>query len=231
MKNFFIFSCDKYKGFTLMELLIAVLIFSIVILTLFSSFDTFIISSTDIKAKLEKSDKIQTLFKRVSLDLEALYISQPPFYKKPSFNSESDLFRLVGNQENIGQIMASFIVFASSAHAITSADNKKGIARISYYLKENKNNLYDLYRSDSLFIENKEIRSCFDLILCKDISGFKIVYKNEQNEEFEYWDSETKEFGYTFPSSIEINISFGKKEKRQVFGTLFPIVTKRDEIE
>jgi len=60
------------KGFTLLEILVAVLIFAIVIATLFSSFKAFIISSEGVKEDLLRTEKIATVYKRISLDLESI---------------------------------------------------------------------------------------------------------------------------------------------------------------
>ncbi len=229
----------KDKGFTLIELLIAILIFSIIMGTLFSSFQAFLISSEKVKQDLSQSEKIKNVLHRIRLDLESIYIAQPPEYKKPAFNTEPDPYRFIGEIENMGSISASSMIFASSAHAVIGADKREGIARISYYLKENQNNGYDLYRSDSLLPFYEEPDTCFDFIVCKDIVAFEISYQDGNNDSYTYWDSDSREFHYTFPESIFLKIVFAAKENTQdsttgsttgsttAFTTAFDLISQR----
>lgn len=71
------------RGFTLVEILIVILIFSVVIATLFSSFKAFLLSSENVKEVVAHSEKITNIFKRINLDFESIFILQPPRYKKP----------------------------------------------------------------------------------------------------------------------------------------------------
>ena len=219
------------RGFTLVEILIAILIFSVVISTLFSSFRAFIISSENIKEVVAHSEKIQNLFKRISLDLDSIFVLQPPRYKKPQFNSDPDLYRFVGNEDTLGQQTVSTLVFPSFAHAQFGGDQRAGVARIVYYLKENKDNGYDLYRADALPPFPEELESCFDPVLIKDISGFEVIYKDFNGDEYKYWDSEDEEFNYTFPSSIHLKVAFGSGEMQQVLETSIHLISGREPIE
>ncbi len=219
------------KGFTLVEILIAILIFSVVISTLFSSFKAFIISSENVKEVVAHSEKIRNVFKRISLDLESIYVLQPPRYKKPEFDSDPDPYRFEGKEENLGQSVVSTLVFPSFAHAGFGSDQRIGVARIVYYLKENKNNLYDLFRADALQPFPEELESCLDPVLCRDISGFEVAYKDVNGDEYKVWDSEDQEFKYAFPASIDFKITFGAGEQSQVFEISTSLVSGRQPIE
>lgn len=214
-----------------MEILVSVLIFSIIALILFSSFKAFIISSESIKEDVTHSEKIKNVFKRINRDLESLVVLQPPRYKKPEFNSEPDPYRLIGEEVSVGQNMVSSMIFTSLAHAMLGTDNRAGVARIAYYLKENENNTYDLYRADSLPPFPEEVTSCSDPILCNDISGFEVVYTDFKGDEHRYWDSDAQEFKHTFPASIHLKIVFGSGERQQTFETAMGIVSGRAPIE
>jgi len=222
---------DKCKGFTLIEVLIATMIFSIIIIALFSSINSFVISSQTVKENIAHIEKIRDVIKRITRDIEALYVLQPPRYKKPEFNSEPDPYRLTGEEVIMGQSVVSTISFASLAHTISGDDQRLGVARIVYYLKENENNLYDLYRSDSLPPFPKEQKLCSDPVLCRNISEFKIVYRNFKGDEYSFWDSDEQEFQFTFPASIDLKITFGSEEKSKVFETSFAMIAGREPIE
>jgi general secretion pathway protein J len=222
---------NRCKGFTLVEVLVSVLIFSIIILTLFSSFKAFIISSEYVKDEVTYNEKIRNIFKRINMDLESLVVLQTPRYEKPEFNSDPDPYRLVGKEETMGQDIVSSIVFPSLAHAVLGVDQRAGVARIAYYLRENENNTYDLYRADSLPPFPEEPGSCSDPILCQDISGFEIVYMDFNGDEHSSWDSDSQEFKYTFPVSIDFKIVLGSGKRQQVFETSIGLISGRAPIE
>lgn len=206
---------NNCKGFTLVEILIAVLIFSIIIFTLFSSFKAFIVSSEAIKKEVAHSEKIRTIFKRISMDLESIFVLQPPRYKKPEF--DPDPYRFIGKEVTVGQRVVSSMAFTSCAHAKPGADQREGVARIAYYLKENEKNKYDLYRTDSLPPFPEEMASCSDPVLCRDISGFEIVYKDVNKNEYRDWDSDAEEFNYMFPASIDFKITLDSGKRQRAF--------------
>ncbi len=214
-----------------MEVLVSILIFSIVIFTLFSSFKAFIISSENLKDEIKYSEKIRNVMKRINMDFESLYVLQAPRYKKPEFNSDPDPYRLIGKETTMGQDSFSSIEFTSLAHAMIGLEQRPGIARIAYYAKENENNTFDLYRADSLRPFPEELGSCFDPILCRNISRFKILYTDFIGDEYNYWDSDAKEFAYTFPASIDLKIVLGSGENQQAFEISIGLVSGRASIE
>jgi general secretion pathway protein J len=219
------------QGFTLLEILIAISIFAVVMATLFSSFKAFIVSSEGIKKSVLQIATITNVYKRISLDLESIFVLQKPRYKKPGFDSEPDLYSFTGSEENIGQKTCSFIVFSSLAHAKFGDDQRSGVAKIAYYVRENENKGLDLCRADILPPFPDSIKSCTDPILYKDISGFEVVYKDFSGDEFRYWDSEAREFNYTFPSTVDLKLIFGAGDKQQVYLMSFDIIPQRLPIE
>lgn len=220
-----------YRGFTLIEILIAVLIFAIIISILFSSFRAFIVSSETLKEEMNYYETIRVVFKRISMDLESLFVLQPPRYQKPEFNSEPDPFRLIGKEETIGQTIVSSLTFISIAHIKFADDPREGLSIISYYLKENTTKRFDLYRSDSLFSFSESLESCSDSILCRDISDFKIVYTDSKGISHDYWDSDSEEFLHMFPKTIEMIIFSNFREERRQFRFSIDLVTARSFID
>jgi len=219
------------KGFTLVEILMAVLIFSIIITALFSSFAAFIVSSESVKQELTHNEKIKNVFKRTRMDLEALYVLHPPRYKRPQFNSDPDPYRFLGKENQMGQVSASSMAFGSLAHARTGLDNRMGVARIVYYLRENENNTYDLCRADALPPFPEDIVSCYDPVLCRDVSGFEVIYRDNNGNDHRYWDSESEEFNYSFPARVDLKITFGIEGKRRTFEIFISPGTGREPID
>jgi general secretion pathway protein J len=221
----------KHAGFTLLEVLVAVLIFAIVMSTLFTTFNAFLVSAETVKNEVVYTEMINNVFKRISLDLESLFVLQPPAYQKPEFNSDPDIYRFVGQETSVGQTSVSSLMFASLCHIKFNDDPRQGIARIRYYLKPNENDLYTLYRSDALPPFAEEMESCYDPVLCRDVSGFDIVYRDGNGDEYRSWDSDDPAFAYTFPESIDIKITFGPGENPRIFTGSIRLGTGRVPIE
>ncbi len=225
------FVTQSATGFTFVEVVIAILIFSLVITTLFSSFQAFLRSSDAVKESITRTEKISAVFKRMHRDIEEIYMVQPPRYKKPVFNSEPDPFRLTGSENIVGGQTVSSVVFSSSAHAKIGMDQRNGVAQIFYYTKENDNNTLDLFRGDILPPFAREPDGCGDPVLCTDISGFELLYTDNDGEQHRYWDSDSDEFVYAFPASIEIRIVLGSGDREQVFETAISLMSQRGTVE
>jgi len=218
---------NKGSGFTLVEVLVAILIFSIVIFTLFSSFNAFILSSESVKQEVVQSERINSLFKRIRMDLESIYILQLPRFKKPQFSSTADPYSFVGKQETYGGQKFSYMTFTSLAHTPFGYDQRSGVARICYYVEENENNSYDLFRADSLPPFPENMNSCSDPVLCRNISRFEVVYRDQNKDEYTSWDSDAKEFEFTIPASIDLKFTFGSSQAKKIFETTIALYSKR----
>ncbi len=224
-------SLTGQNGFTVLEIMIAVMIFSVVISALFSSFRAFITTSDKIRSDLTHNEKIRSVLKRIHQDLESVFVVQKPRYKKPGFNTDPDPYRFVGKEEKQGDRTLSSITFASLAHAALGAEPRPGVARIGYYVKENKNQTYDLYRADSLFPFPEEVENCTDPVLCRDILGFEAVYLDSEGEEHKDWDSEAKEFDYASPSGIRLKIILDSEKGEQEYQTFVSLAAQRGPLE
>ncbi|MCG8638153.1 MAG: prepilin-type N-terminal cleavage/methylation domain-containing protein [Desulfobacterales bacterium] len=233
-------------GFTLIEILISVLIFAVAATLLFSSFRTFIITGETITTDLDLTDTIKHVHRRITLDLESLFIVQPPRYAPPLFNSEPDPYRFTGEEEAMGQGTVSNLSFASRAHIGFGHPPDEGIARISYYVKENETGSFDLYRSDRLLPASSDFPSCADPILCRNISGFEIIYTDHNGDEYNNWDSESGTFAHTIPVTVRFRIRLNaldstnlqsglqsglQSDRQSVFETAVRLNTGRAPIE
>ncbi len=218
-------------GFTLLEVLIALLIFSMIIIGLFYSFKTFVTSSESIKEQIIHQGKLTDAIKRINIDIESIFVLQPPRYKTPEFNSDPDMHRFIGSELNLGQSIIQLMAFSSFAHTKFGADQWNGISRVTYYLKPNEKKLYDFHRSDTISPFTDEINYCSDPALVRDIIKIKIIYKNSEGTEYNYWDSDTEEFDYMFPSSIDLIIIYLSGETKQFFSISIGLITERKQID
>jgi hypothetical protein len=109
-----------------MEILLAFMILGIVLTTVLASFNA-VFSTTDaLNSSSRYFDMAKNCLNRMTLDLEAIYVRQPPLYKKPEFDDPPDLYRIVGSTAEAGGTSFATIRFASSAHIQLEKSRQNG---------------------------------------------------------------------------------------------------------
>ncbi|MBI9092436.1 MAG: type II secretion system protein [Desulfobacterium sp.] len=219
------------RGFTLIEILIAVLIFGGLMTTLFTSFQSFIFSSTAVNQGLIQDERIRTLLGHLERDLGTLYITRPPRYKKPESISDPDPFSFQGTQESIDGTLVSRLGFASLSHLSLGKKEIPGVARIVYYARSNDDNKIDLCRADTLrpYDAPKE-RSC-DPVLVRNISGFDLTYVDGEGDEHSDWDSESDTVKYTVPVSVKFKITLNTDDAPRIVETQIALPVSREAMD
>lgn len=221
----------RSAGFTLVEILVAVVVFGVLMLTVFSSFRSFIISHGVVKSSLAKADKMRDLTVRIVSDLQSLRISLPPEYGKPDFDSPSDRFRFSGDEISVSGSVFSRLRFVSLAHISSGGDPRTGVARIVYYVRQNRDLTFDLCRADAIGrFDGIDNLSC-DPALCRDIKGFNLKFIDERGNEHENWDSESDFFDYATPVAVHVRIEYLYLGKLERIETLISLPVSRSGMD
>jgi len=197
------------KGFTMLEILVAITIFAVVITTLFTSFNTVFSSADALEKNINFSEMANDCLNRITLDLTSIHLALPPRYAPPGFDDPADKFRLKGENVEVGSKTFSFLRFSSLAHIPLNRSARQGIAIIIYYITKDQDGCFIMKRSDELYpypdFEEKED----DPILCEYIKSFELVYFDDEDNATDYWDSESDEFKYATPVSIGVKLELG----------------------
>lgn len=218
-------------GFTLLEILVAIFIFAVVITTIFGSF-RLVFSSTDaVNGDIALYGSARICLNRMATDLEGIVISDYPRYEKPEFNEPEDIYRVVGDTNEVAGSTFGRMQFASLAHLLSSQDQRQGICRIVYYVDENSEDLLILRRADDLYPFPDFEESEDDPILCENIMELEFEFMNEEGEMEEKWDSETSEYDYATPLLVEIRLTIGDEERSRTFSTRIKLHTYREADE
>ena len=217
------------NGFTLVEVLVAVFIFSIIMLTLFSSFSALISSGQFIAGTLAEEGRARMALKRIETDLRMMFITRPPRYRAPGIADDADPYRFLGGQERIGGRTFSRLAFASRAHVKTGGAGYESIARITYYVGENRNGGYNLYRSDRPVADTADPDPCRDPVLARNIRIFKMSFLDQEGAPKDEWDSDTDRDDYRMPEKIGLTLGFVSQEGVQQVDTMFLIPVNRED--
>jgi general secretion pathway protein J len=225
----------RAKGFTLMEILLAVFIFGIVMTTLFGSFNAIFGNVSDLSEKTAGLEMVKTCLDRMGEDLTGMYVTHYPLYV-PSEEKEPDLHRVFGEMRNAGRGSFAFLTFTTSAHLPFHHSPRKGIARVIYYVQATPEGGYLLKRSDNLYpypsVEDDAFaQNTTDPVLCTDVLSFSLIYLDETATPHESWDSESEEFDHATPRAIRIKLVTGTPDQPQTAGTTVFLPAFREKKE
>jgi general secretion pathway protein J len=200
-----------YSGFTLIEILIAILIFVVVLTTIYASYTgTFrVIDDTESQAEIYRMARIA--MERMLEDLESVYIQKGNQHAS-SEGDRGSSFQFFGEEREIMGRRADTLRFTSSAHIdFSGKDPGHGATQIGYYVKErNDGEGFVLYRADNpLFRETYPFDEESDgLVLCEGLTSVAFTYYGEDGSVFNSWDSTTEGMENKIPKMVFISLEF-----------------------
>ena len=218
-------------GFTLLEIMVAIFIFSILITTVFGSFRIVFSSADAVGGDVSVYESARTCLGRMAIDLEGLVISDYPRYRKPEFNDPPEIYQFAGDWTDLAGSRFGRLRFASLSHLALNRDSRQGVCRIVYYVHEDIDGSLVLRRADHLypfpeFEENED-----DPILCKNLLALEFNYLDDEGEKNDRWDSESADTEYATPRSVDIKLTVGKEDRPMTFSTRMPLYVYRRPIE
>jgi general secretion pathway protein J len=218
-------------GFTLIEILLAIFIFSILVTTVFGSFAVLSDGAEVLKTDTGLYQSTRACLDRITRDLKEIHFALPPEYGKPKFNDDPHEYRLVGGQADVGNADFDQLRFASLAHISFQGDPRLGIARIIYYPFELTPENWVLRRADHLYPYPDFEPNDQDPILCENLLEFKLVYFDGDGESYERWDTESDDHDYASPRSIAITLKTGTEERSVTLNTRVDLPVYRLPLE
>ena len=189
----------KRKGFTLIEILIAIFILATVLTTVYAAYT----GTFRIVKDTRRGDNIysmaRTAMNRMAKDMESVC-----GYRN-SFKFAS------GESENFMELS-----FLSSAHLDFDDERSSGIAVISYFVVEDDGKeSCILKRKDELYMDKTEeaeedVSKAVGYILCEGLQSLIYKFYDSSGEEYDSWDSEydSKAQNDKLPSVVSIQMDF-----------------------
>ena len=205
----------KARGFTLIEILIAILILGIVLSTVYASYTgTFrIVKETEYEA--EVYGMARTALDRITRDLQ----SAAPWGKEG--------FAFLAKSSGLGNKDFVQLAFRAAAHvSFSEKEAPGGIALIEYIIEEGTEKTgYVLTRNDSLFRDpGKDETPTGGFVICERIETLTYRFFDETGKEYDTWDSgsSTEVQKQKAPASVLIRLAFVNEadpERPYVFAT------------
>lgn len=217
-------------GFTLMEILVSMLVFSVVVSTVFLSHRSLFSSVGPMTDDLAVNSMAQVFLQRLSTDLSAVYALRPPQYAPPGFNAPPNPFRFVGTDASAGNERFPRLRFAAAAHVPLTEGPDRGIAEIVYFVTPEDEGGFTVRRADRLTVAAPETRSIPQPAVCRQLKSLTFTYFDAAGSAHDAWDSEDRSSGYSLPSSVGVRFTLGEKDTQRVFETRIALNVFREPV-
>jgi type II secretion system protein J len=201
----------RKNGFTLLEILVAMVILAVTLAALYAVFRTFVTSADLVKHDIQRQERFRLGMQVMAADLEQVFLSRPPRYHPPDFNEDPDLFRFVATETGIAGNFFSQLQFTSLNHLHSGPAAIHGAGRILYYVHRHGNR-FDLHRSDRSYLSEDNPDPCRDPVLIKNINAFSLTFTDSRGTEHTTWDSEADAFAFTLPTQVIIDIQTAQED-------------------
>jgi len=199
------------EGFTLMEIMLALFIFSIVLSIIYTAYTGTFRNIDEVESQSEIYQMARITLERMKEDLESVYLS--PRTDEQEFEEEGFWGTgFLGKADEIDGRSADTLHFLSTAHLVFDEDDKEaGVAQIAYDVRESEEDEegFTLYRSDkSEFEQGIEEDEGTGLVLCEGIYALGLIYWDEKGRDYDDWDSTEVEGRSRLPVRASIVLEF-----------------------
>jgi prepilin-type N-terminal cleavage/methylation domain-containing protein len=218
----------RERGFTLVELLLAIVIMSLVVTTVLVSYNAVFSTTEALESSSNIYEMAKNCLKQMTVDLESIYIIQPPIYSRPEFDDEPSDFRVIGISKDISGTGFAQLRFTSRAHLPLENSQRRGIAEIVYYVRAREDGSQELKRSDNLFPYPEFEEKGTDPTLCEHVKSLAFTFLDDEGSANDSWDSESDAFAYATPRAIGIELEIGDETRSHTFKTLVKLPVYRE---
>ncbi len=198
--------CKTDKGFTLLEVLLAFFIFSILFITLYTSYSGSFKTINMTESRMVLYRKAAIALERISEDLQASYISVLP---PNSFGQTAGYTRFLGEENFINGRDADTLSFFSRIPPLFSDQDETVSGQLISYsvIQGSEEDELVLLRSENPeFIDETEERE--GLVLSDGLQAINFTYFDADGELYESWDSDSGDFNGSLPRMVSISLEF-----------------------
>ena len=194
------------KGFTLLEVLLAFFIFSILFITIYTTYSGSFKTINMTENRMELYRKAAIVLERISEDLQGGYISLLP---PNSFGQPAAYTRFLGEDNDMNGMDADNLSFFSAIQPLFSDAVDTGSGQVISYsvIQGSEADELILLRSEHPeFKDETEARQ--GLILSDGLQAINFTYFDDDGNVHESWDSDSEEFNGRLPRMVSISLEF-----------------------
>jgi type II secretory pathway pseudopilin PulG len=194
------------KGFTIVEILLAFFIFSILLVTIYASYAGSFNTINLTEARMEIYRKAAISLDRISEDLQASYISNLP---ADSFGEPVEYTRFMGEDNDIDGREADSLSFFARIDPLFTDESTAATGQLIVY------DVIEGEEEDGLVLLRSEYPEFADevddregMVLCDGLQSVAFTYFNSDAESMEGWDSDSEEQNGSLPSMVSVSLEF-----------------------
>lgn len=218
---------SKARGFTLLELLIAITMLVIVLTTLYGSYRGILTRNPWIENELRSLEMARTCLNQMLADLGAAYIVPSSEYKPPQFQDLPNPYSLTAENHPTGKKTLPRLGFSTLFHLRLGDGRQQDIARIVYYVQPLPDGAFALRRSESFYPYPPFQEDPADPVLCRDIRSLSYTFYDGKGKEYQSWDSDSSVHGRQPPAAVHITMELEARQGtalKMETGLVFPVV-------
>lgn len=218
-------------GFTLLEVLLAILIFGILMTIVFGSFHAVFSGADVVEEHIRADEMAQECLNRIVMDLKAVQVTPDLRYAPPEQDNPPDGHRIVGESRTESGESFAQLRFSSAAHLPIERRLPGGVAEIVYYVTGSPEAGYFLRRFDRVLQDTPFEEPGDDPILCANVKSIQFRFFDDAAEEHETWDSDDSGVDYATPRAIGILLEIGNDENSYLYRSkvFLPVFRGRKE--
>lgn len=200
------------KGFTLLELLLAIAIAAVIITTVNFAFFQSHANIESVGAQREVYQTVRIVMDRMIKDLTCTYL---PTDNRQMTQDEISLYRFVGINDDTGETDRDSISFTSTTD-IGFSRASGSVCEVGYYLKEDEENkgIYTLMRREDPTPHYGVSKEGQELEIAEGVTGMNIVYLDDTSQETDEWDLLKR---LTLPRQVKVTLTIGSGEDAMSF--------------
>ncbi len=201
------------RGFTLLELLVALTILAAILAMLYPSYTGTFRNIEAAESQSEIYQMARIALERISEDLQSACIPKKSgAYQNSEGNDRSTFF--LGQDSTLDGKNADRLRFLSEAHVLLNENDRAGRGWIAYYVKEMEGeDALVLYRSDTLELEDKMEEETGGFVLCDRLHSIDFTFHDENGETYDFWDSSIEPFKDKLPVMVTIRLKAVNKSE------------------
>jgi general secretion pathway protein J len=196
---------NQLRGFTLIEILLAIFIFSIVLAAIYGSYTGTFRAIDTVESQAAVFRQARIAMARMTEDLASSYYS----------DMITDMEKFVGTEQEVRGMRADTLRFISKAHLVfNDQELEAGSAQIFYEVREDvTGERLALYRHDTPVLVAGDGEDGGGLLLCDRLEEVRFYYYDAAGNEQGNWDAASADFmdkaaRERIPRMVAIKLSF-----------------------
>lgn len=191
------------RGFTLLELLIAMVLLAVVVSLTYGAYNTTFKVMDGASARAKYGERARVTFDRIRDDLSSFYRGSDPVF--------------TGITKNYGDYRGDQLTFSSTAHlSFSKGSLVVGQTTIRYRIVQD-DGLLQLFRVDQPYYpdDSIDIDDLTGMLLCDDLKEFSLKYIDSDDNSEDSWkiEDDGSDSDSTLPVMVEVHLVFQNEEK------------------